>query len=135
MNSLLERLKRHEGIRLEPYKDVFGYWTIGYGHRCLRDHPPITEAQAEEYLVADVYKASEALMSLPVSAKLNLARREVCIELIFWVGFGGFIRFRKMHTAMKQGSFKKAALELYHSQLGSNFSQRTYELAVLMWEG
>jgi len=135
MDALIERLKKHEGLRLEPYRDVLGFWTIGYGHRCNHDHPPISEEQAEAYLLTDVHKASDALMSLPVCAKMDTVRREVCVELIFWVGFNGFIRFRKMHMAFRQGDFKRAALEMYHSQLGTQFSQRVYELAVLLWEG
>lgn len=27
----------HEGLRLEPYRDVAGYWTIGVGHLVTRD--------------------------------------------------------------------------------------------------
>jgi GH24 family phage-related lysozyme (muramidase) len=27
----------HEGVRLEPYRDVAGYWTIGVGHLITRD--------------------------------------------------------------------------------------------------
>lgn len=135
MKDLIKRLKLHEGLKLEPYQDILGYWTIGHGHRCRRDHPPISLHEAEDYLLADIHKASEALLSLPVSAKMNQTRREVCVELIFWVGFNGFLRFRRMLTALRQGNFKRAALELYHSQLGTKFSKRAYDLAVLMWEG
>ncbi len=28
----LELIKKHEGCRLEPYKDPIGLYTVGYGH-------------------------------------------------------------------------------------------------------
>jgi lysozyme len=135
MKDLIVRLKIHEGLRLEPYQDVFGNWAIGYGHTCHRDHPVINPEQADAYLLDDVHKASQAVMSLPLSAKLCQVRRGVLVELCFWVGFNGLLKFRKMLTALRQGNPKRAALELYHSQLGTKFSRRAYDLAVLMWEG
>lgn len=35
-------LRRLEGLRLAPYQDVAGLWTIGYGNRCLADSTPVT---------------------------------------------------------------------------------------------
>lgn len=35
-------LRRLEGLRLVPYQDVAGLWTIGYGNRCLADGTPVT---------------------------------------------------------------------------------------------
>ena len=58
----IELAKRFEGFhrvpksdplrRAHPYICPAGFWTIGYGHLCAPDHPPITEAEAEVYLRA-----------------------------------------------------------------------------------
>ena len=53
MTALQERIKRHEGLRLKPYKDSLGYWTIGYGHLMTAKEKiafadGITKEQAEE---------------------------------------------------------------------------------------
>ncbi|MFT8423141.1 MAG: lysozyme [Gluconacetobacter sp.] len=39
-------LRRLEGLRLAPYRDTAGLWTIGYGNRCLADGSPVTAATA-----------------------------------------------------------------------------------------
>jgi len=59
----------------------------------------------------------------------------VCVELIFWVGYHGFLLFRKMIAAIEKREYKLAALELYNSELGKKYSRRARELAELMWEG
>ena len=135
MDTLIERIKRHEGLSLKPYVDTEGNLTIGYGHRIAVEMEPISLAKAEEWLKQDIHYASEAVMSLPLVAKLNQTRRGVLTELAFWCGFNGLLRFRKMLSALRQGNFKRAALELYHSQLGTKYPARACELAVLMWEG
>jgi len=73
-----ELCKHFEGFRSKPYICPAGYWTIGYGTvfkpdgtRVTQDHPPITKAEAEGWLLhelrhnygAGVLKASPRLMS------------------------------------------------------------------------
>ena len=55
-------VKRHDGIAVVPYVCPAGYWTIGYGHLCAKDHPPIFEPQAEAYLVADLERSLDAVL-------------------------------------------------------------------------
>jgi lysozyme len=31
-NEALKMIKHHEGVRLKPYKDCIGLWTVGVGH-------------------------------------------------------------------------------------------------------
>lgn len=50
-------IKKFEGCRLKAYKCAAGVWTIGYGHTSgVKSTDTITEAQAEEYLKADLAK-------------------------------------------------------------------------------
>ena len=37
---LLESLVRHEGVRLSPYQDSLGFWTVGVGHLMRRQDGP-----------------------------------------------------------------------------------------------
>lgn len=71
-------LRRLEGLRLAPYQDVAGLWTIGYGNRCLADGTPvmattrpITEAAALALLtgtVATLRGKLRGLVHVPLSA-------------------------------------------------------------------
>jgi len=43
-------IKHFEGFSPVPYICPAGYWTIGYGILCDKDHPPITLEQGEQML-------------------------------------------------------------------------------------
>lgn len=49
-----EFIKPWEGFSPVPYICPAGYWTIGYGQLCAKDHPRITEAQGHDMLMAAV---------------------------------------------------------------------------------
>lgn len=46
-----------EGFSPTPYLCPAGYWTIGYGHLCDKDHSPITREQGGQYLAEDLLDA------------------------------------------------------------------------------
>jgi len=161
METLEKRLKVREGLNLMAYKDSEGYWTIGFGHKLRRSYGPkvrklfgqrieqllefrfrkpritISLHEAEELLRQDIYHASDLFMKWKRRhcPKLKSSRSEVCVELIFWVGFTGFKKFKKMIAALEIEDHKLAALELYNSKIGKKYSTRAKCLAVLMWEG
>ena len=63
------RVPKNEPGRAYPYICPAGYWTIGYGHLCDPKHPPITESEAEVYLMRDLQTALAAtLRHCPVLA-------------------------------------------------------------------
>lgn len=134
MEILKARLKRHEGLRLKPYTCPTGRLTIGYGRNL--DDVGISTAEADMMLERDLYTASNALMGHPeIVCKLNVARRRVCIELIFWIGLRGFLRFVKMISAIRAGDFEAAAQEMMDSSLGREYAGRARELAEIMRTG
>ena len=60
-----------EGLRLEPYRDMAGYPTIGYGRLLSRDRKvplanwtSITETEAQAMLGADLERAMGAVLRL-----------------------------------------------------------------------
>lgn len=137
MEALLKRLKKHEGLRLKVYLCPAGYPTIGYGHRCNSDHPPITEAEAEEYLRQDVYKASDQYMRWKAKhgLKLSQIRDEVLVELLLWHGYRGFLGFKRMIAALIARDYETAADEMLDSDSGRKYFTRMYELSTLMRDG
>ena len=135
MEILRKTLKRHEGLSLDPYKDDKGYSTIGYGHKLKGKCPSIHPYEAEELLTKDIYHASDRFMKYKFThgVTVDIDRARVLIELIFWVGYRGFLRFQKMIIAIEKQDYHLAALELYCSELGKNYSRRTRELAETLW--
>jgi lysozyme len=49
-----------EGFYAKPYICPAGLYTIGFGRRCSKDHPPITREQGEAYLAEDLQIALHA---------------------------------------------------------------------------
>jgi lysozyme len=64
MRQLIEGF---EGLRLEPYADVVGVPTIGYGHTgddVTLDADPITQEQADQLLQADLERFEAAVTDM-----------------------------------------------------------------------
>ncbi len=90
--------KRFEGFhrvpkidpgRAYPYVCPAGYHTIGFGHLCQPDHPPITETEAEIYLARDLQTALVAtLRYCPVLATEPEGRSAAIVDFTFNLGAG-----------------------------------------------
>jgi lysozyme len=86
----LDLIKRSEGFRAEPYRDVAGYATIGYGHK-LRpgeqyDHG-ITEATAVMLLEQDI-KSSEGAVGRLVHVAMTQGQFDALVDFVFNLGPG-----------------------------------------------
>jgi lysozyme len=55
--TLINAIKKFEGVRLTAYQDSKGVWTIGYGHTLdVHKGDRITQYQAEQFLREDLAK-------------------------------------------------------------------------------
>ena len=82
-------IKEFEGLRLKAYKCPGGVWTIGYGHTAgVKSGMVITEAQAEEYLKADLIAFERYLNGLGLA--LNQNQFDALVSFIYNVGTGNF---------------------------------------------
>lgn len=89
----LSLIKRYEGFSATPYQCPAGYWTIGYGHLCAADHPPMSEAQAEEALRNDVTTAERAVQRL-IARSLRQSQFDALVSFTFNLGAGALQRSR-----------------------------------------
>lgn len=82
-------IKEFEGLRLKAYKCPGGVWTIGYGHTAgVKPGMVITEAQAGEYLKADLIAFERYLNGLGLA--LNQNQFDALVSFIYNVGTGNF---------------------------------------------
>ena len=96
--AAIELAKRFEGFhrvpkndpgRAYPYVCPAGYWTIGWGHLCKADHPPVTEAEGDAYLAVDLRNALVAtLRYCPVLATEPEGRLAAIVDFAFNLGAG-----------------------------------------------
>ena len=106
------RVKRGIEITAVPYICPAGFWTIGYGHLCDPKHPPITEAEAEDYLARDLQSALAAtLRYCPVLATEPEARLAAIVDFTFNLG-AGRLQTSTLRRRVNQRDWDAAASEL-----------------------
>ncbi len=119
--AAVELAKRFEGFcrvpkndpgRAYPYVCPAGFWTIGFGHMCKPDHPPITETEAETYLAADLAQALAAtLRYCPVLLSQPESRLSAIVDFTFNLG-AGRLQTSTLRRRINQLDWAGAALEL-----------------------
>ena len=83
------KVKRGTEITAIPYVCPAGFWTIGYGHLCDPNHPPITEGEAEVYLAHELQTALAAtLRYCPVLITEPEGRLAAIVDFTFNLGAG-----------------------------------------------
>jgi lysozyme len=116
---LRESIKGHEGLRLKPYRCTADKLTIGYG-RNLEDRG-ISPAEAEYLLTHDLSRCeASARHAIPRFRELTAARQEVIVEMIFQLGLGGVLNFKRMIQAIRDNDMPLAGREM----LDSKWAQR-----------
>lgn len=109
--TLAELVKRFEGFSQTPYRCPAGYWTIGYGHLCSPDHPPITIEEGERLLLEDLGVAINASYSLcPVLYSEPEARLLAVADFAFNLG-SGRLKISTMRRRINQRDWVGAARE------------------------
>jgi len=128
--KLIRQLKKHEGIRLKPYKDSVGKLTIGIGRNL--DDVGITKNEAEFLLLNDISKVQTRLKKISWFNKLSENRKIVILNMTFNIGTSGLLKFKNMIKAIKQKDFKKASQEMLNSKWAVQVKSRAKELSKIM---
>ena len=120
--AAVELAKRFEGFhkvpkndplrRANPYICPAGFWTVGFGHLCKPDHPPISEAEAEVYLAQDLMTALTAtLRHCPVLATEPEPRLAAIVDFTFNLG-AGRLQTSTLRRRLNQRDWPGAEFEL-----------------------
>ena len=106
------RVPKNDPGRAYPYVCPAGYHTIGFGHLCRPDHPPVTEAEAETYLAADLMIALTAtLRYCPVLATEPEGRLAAIVDFTFNLG-AGRLQTSTLRRRINQLDWRSAGQEL-----------------------
>lgn len=110
--TALELAKRFEGFSPVPYLCPAGYWTIGYGHLCAVDHPPITREEGEVLLQLDLHSAYAAtIAACPILLCTLPTRLEAIVDFTFNLG-AGRLRASTLRRKINVGDWESAKVEL-----------------------
>lgn len=133
IGTVMEMLKKHEGLRLKPYRCTAGKLTIGYGRNL--DDNGISQTEAEQMLANDIQTCYLECSKFPFWNKLNEARKAVIIDMCFNLGISRLKQFRKMLAALEKGDYKSASKEMLDSNWARQVKSRSTELSKIMETG
>ena len=121
---MYEIIKYEEGFKEKPYYCSEGYVTVGFGSLIGPKGAPL------EYYTFTVDKEIAELMMLKELKTipnfihktigepkgLNTARRDVLYSMVYQLGEKGFLGFKKMVAAIKNGDWQEAAIQALDSK-------------------
>ncbi|UQV23167.1 glycoside hydrolase family protein [Vibrio sp. J383] len=126
-------IKKHEGLRLKPYRCSVGKLTIGYG-RNLSDNG-ITLEEAEQLLQHNIDEVIQQAQTLPFFSALNDVRQAVIVDMIFNMGLPRFQKFKKTIALIEQQAWQAAANEMLNSRWARQVGNRSQTLSDMMRYG
>ena len=132
------QIKQDEGLKLTPYKDTRGNWTVGYGHTGPDVAPgkSISQAQADDLHQQDLAKAEQgARDAVPNFDQLSPARQAVAINMAYQMGPAGVKGFEKAIAAVGKGDYATASDEMLKSDWAKQTPARAQRLSDQMRTG
>ena len=127
-SDIINLVKQEEALRLKPYKDVAGHWTVGWGHKLSdeeigRFKSGIDKSQAEHLFQNDWNMAKAKAQDVFNHAghdwdSLDQNRRDMLTELSFNVGSGGLSRYKNFMEAVESDDYKEMAK--YHRRFAKD---------------
>ena len=133
-------LIRHEGAKLNVYKDSLGLLTVGVGHLVLsRDNlsygEAITEARQQALLETDIQRSILLAKNyMPLIDTLDDVRWVVLVSLAFNLG-NRLSGFKQMLSAVNNNKWDEAALQLQDSKWFTQVGRRGPELCFALRNG
>lgn len=132
--DLIAQLRRHEGLRLRPYRCTADKLTIGIGRNL--DDVGINEEEAVYLLVNDINRVVKELQrDFLVFDRLDDVRKVVLIDMCFNLGISRLRMFKKMFAAIDEKDWTLAAAEMVDSRWCSQVGQRCKTLKLMMETG
>ena len=132
MSRLKSMLVKDEGYRERPYEDSEGVLTIGVGRNLEKG---LSFPEVMHLLENDISEARMGAERLAWVHKLNDARKDVVLSMIFNLGLAGFLEFKKTIAAIRVGDYATAAREMLDSKWARQIGERAVRLASMMRTG
>jgi lysozyme len=134
LTPIEQQILQHEGLRLFPYQDTTGHFSIGVG-RNLNERG-ISRPEAIYLMRNDILDAVAALNNgLSWWRALDPIRQRVLIDMAFNLGIAGLLKFNLMLSHAHQGKYDQAAKEMLNSRWAQQVGQRATRLARMMETG
>lgn len=116
-------IKTEEGFVGYPYNDSLGFPTIGYGTKL-----PLDREEAELLLRHRLNKYKRELRQ-KLDLHISQEAWEILDHMVYQMGVGGVLNFKKMIAALKAKDYNKAADEMLDSKWAKQTPARATRLA------
>ena len=134
IESLIEQLIDHEGLKLEPYECTAGKLTIGVG-RNIEDRG-ISVDEAHYLLKNDIEIVErELLEAQPLVSMLDAVRQRVLVDMGFNLGTPTLMKFQKMWDAIEDEDWEEASAQMLDSRWAKQVGRRAERLSQAMRTG
>lgn len=148
-NESTEFIKKHEGLRLDPYRDTVGKWTIFYG-RNISDVATApdeilallqrgkTQNVADLFFENDIKTAKsgcDIVFGYADFHSYSVNRQIALISIMFNLGINRFRKFKKMIQAVKSYRWDVAHDELLDSIRAKQIPARSKKEAEMLKRG
>lgn len=132
--ALVSQLRRHEGLRLKPYRDTVGKLTIGVGRNL--DDVGISHDESDVLLANDMARAeSDLRRTLPWFDGLDSVRQAALVNMAFNLGMVRLLGFQRALRAMAAEDYTRASAEFLDSKWARQVGQRAVEVAGMIRTG
>ena len=136
MSSLVEMIKRHEGVRSKVYMCSAGYETIGVGINISESGLGLSDDEIDYLLENDIKRVTEELQDTYFwFGGLNEARRDAMVDICFNLGLTKLRGFVNALTAMSREQFDVAADEFMDSKWAQQVGTRAIRVTEMIRSG
>ena len=153
-DEFVEMVAKHEGVVLEPYRDILGIRTIGIGRnledggitdveldyigKTLEDILKVGLTREEAYYLCrnDISNVEKELLERkPIVNQLDQVRQMCLVDMGFNMGVPRLMKFVKMWGAIEVGDFYEASNQMLDSRWAKQVGKRSEHLAQMMRAG
>ena len=139
----LDLIKRFEGLRLTPYLDIAGFWTVGYGHKLTSaelaagGHERVIDEPAALLLLIDDVDYAASQVARLVTVPLSQGQLDALTDFVYNLGAGRLAESTLLKI-LNQGNYCDAGQQLLRwdmaagEHLAALTLRRQAELA--LWE-
>ena len=134
--TLIDQLRRDEGVRSTVYLDSRGIPTIGVG-RNLRD-VGLSDPEVDFLLANDIQRAEDGLSGFAWYQGLDDVRKGAVTNMAFNLGVAGLLHFPHMIAALAKQDWSGAAAEMVNSdwakQVGARATRLEQQILTGEWQ-
>ena len=140
--ELKERIKQHEGVKLEPYQLSYktkdgkkvkeDFLTGGYGHKLSKDEEvPTTKEGWDLLFEKDFEQALNQANHFIEKDKVKFEAFTIVIEMAYQMG-SSLQNFKKMQKALEENNYIEASEQMLDSRWANQTPSRASWLSLLM---